>query len=102
MDRRGHVLKALFRANEISEAFGAGTVTCYNLTMPGKTKEDLVVGSIAYDHVMHYDGDFKDVILPNHYSLAVTTSNRMVSYGGCGGNIAYNLKLLGESPFLSV
>ena len=68
--------------------------------MPEKHKKILVVGSIAYDHVMHYDGDFKDVILPNHYSLAVTTSNRMVSYGGCGGNIAYNLKLLGESPIL--
>lgn len=63
-------------------------------------KNILVVGSIAYDHVMHFDGDFKDVMMPNHYSLAVTATNRIVSYGGCGGNIAYNLKLLGESPLM--
>jgi adenosine kinase len=64
-------------------------------------KKILVIGSLAYDHVMHFDGDFKDVMLPNHYSLAVTATNRMVSYGGCGGNIAYNLKLLGQSPVLA-
>jgi len=63
-------------------------------------KNILVVGSIAYDHVMRFEGDFKDVMMPNHYSLAVTATNRMVSYGGCGGNISYNLKLLGESPML--
>jgi len=65
-----------------------------------KNKKILVVGSLAYDHVMLYDGSFKDVILPEHYSFAVTAINRRISYGGCGGNIAYNLKLLGENPVL--
>ncbi len=60
----------------------------------------LVVGSIAYDNVMQFDGYFKDIMVPGHYSCAVTASNRVVSYGGCGANISYNLKVLGESPIL--
>lgn len=63
-------------------------------------KNILVVGSLAYDHVMQYDGHFKDVIMPNNYNIALTTSDREVYMGGCGGNICHNLKLLGENAIL--
>ena len=60
----------------------------------------LVVGSLAYDHVMQYDGFFKNAMIPGHYNLVVTASNRAVFYGGCSGNIAYSLKLLNENPVI--
>jgi adenosine kinase len=67
--------------------------------MAEKTKI-LIVGSLAYDNVMKFDGYFKDIFIPGQYNVAVTTSNRIVSFGGCGGNISYNLKLFGEDPVL--
>jgi adenosine kinase len=67
--------------------------------MPDK-KYILVVGSIAYDQVMKFDGKFADVMMPDNYNVAVVAKDRVISYGGCGGNIAYNLKLLGQSPII--
>jgi adenosine kinase len=67
--------------------------------MADKTKI-LVVGSLAYDNVMRFDGLFKDVLIPGQYSIAVMTGDRTVSFGGCGGNISYSLKLLQENPVL--
>ena len=67
--------------------------------MADKTKI-LVVGSLAYDNVMKFDGFFKDVAVPGQYNIAVTTNGRTVSFGGCGGNISYSLKLLQEDPVL--
>lgn len=61
-------------------------------------KKIVVIGSIAYDHVMQYGGLFEDVIMPDSYSFSLSTSDRAVFYGGCGGNIAYSLKLLGQDP----
>lgn len=61
----------------------------------------LVAGSVAYDHVMRYDGLFKNVILPDqldHLSVAFTASKKSVNFGGCAGNIAYTLRLFGEQP----
>jgi len=63
-------------------------------------KKILVVGSIAYDHVMQFEGHFSEVIMPNNYNIALTAADRHVYMGGCGGNICYNLKLLGEKPML--
>lgn len=63
----------------------------------------LVVGSIAYDHIMTYDGLFQQVLLPEKLeSLSVTfaTSTKEIHYGGCGGNIAYTLRLFAANPFL--
>ncbi|MGH8251626.1 MAG: carbohydrate kinase family protein [Steroidobacteraceae bacterium] len=58
----------------------------------------LVCGSLAYDTVMVYPGRFRDHILPDkihllNLSFVVPTLRRY--FGGCAGNIAYNLKLLG-------
>jgi adenosine kinase len=58
----------------------------------------LVCGSIAYDTVMVFPGRFKDHILPDrihmlNVAFLVPTLRR--NFGGCAGNIAYNLRLLG-------
>ena len=57
----------------------------------------LVCGSLAYDTVMVYPGRFRDHILPDkihllNVSFVVPTLRRY--FGGCAGNIAYNLRLL--------
>jgi adenosine kinase len=58
----------------------------------------LICGSLAYDTIMVYSGQFKDSILPDkvhmlNVSFLVPEMRR--EFGGCGGNIAYSLKLLG-------
>jgi len=59
----------------------------------------LVSGSLAYDQIMTYPGEFKDHILPQqsadlNISFLVNSLSRQ--FGGTAGNIAYNLALLGE------
>ncbi len=58
----------------------------------------LICGSFAYDAIMVFPGHFKDHILPEkvhmlNVSFMVPEMRR--EFGGCAGNIAYNLKLLG-------
>ena len=58
----------------------------------------LICGSIAYDTIMVFDGRFGDHILPDRvHSLSVgfVVPALRRNYGGCGGNIAYNARLLG-------
>jgi len=62
----------------------------------------LICGSLAYDTIMVFPGRFKDHILPDkihmlNVSFLVPEMRRQ--FGGCAGNIAYNLKLLGGDPF---
>ena len=66
-------------------------------------KRILVSGSIAYDYIMRYEGVFKDAILKEHLehlNVAFTAKTRTREFGGCGGNIAYSLSLLGMEPLL--
>jgi len=58
----------------------------------------LICGSMAYDTVMVFAGRFREQILPDrihmlNVSFLVPTLKR--NFGGCAGNIAYNVKLLG-------
>jgi len=58
----------------------------------------LVCGSFAFDTIMVFNDHFKNHILPDqvhilNVSFMVPTMRR--EFGGCAGNIAYNLKLLG-------
>ncbi len=58
----------------------------------------VVTGSLAFDHIMNMPGKFKDHILPDkihmlNVSFLVDTLRK--EFGGTGGNIAYNLALLG-------
>jgi len=62
------------------------------------TMSVLICGSLAYDTIMVYSGQFKNAILPDkvhilNVSFLVPEMRR--EFGGCAGNIAYNLKLLG-------
>jgi adenosine kinase len=61
----------------------------------------LICGSLAYDTIMVYSGQFKNAILPDkvhilNVSFLVPQLRR--DFGGTAGNIAYNLRLLGETP----
>jgi adenosine kinase len=58
----------------------------------------LVLGSIAFDYIMKFEGKFKDVILPDsnkNLTGSFNVSNLEVRFGGTAGNISYNLALLG-------
>ena len=61
----------------------------------------LICGSFAYDTIMVFNDHFKKHILPDkvhilNVSFLVPEMRR--EFGGCAGNIAYNLKLLGGDP----
>ncbi len=61
----------------------------------------LICGSLAYDTIMVFQDRFKNHILPDkvhilNVSFLVPRMRR--EFGGCAGNIAYNLKLLGGDP----
>jgi adenosine kinase len=62
----------------------------------------LVAGSIAYDHLMTFDGAFKDSILTEkdltHLSVSFLAKTEDFYFGGCAPNIAYGLALLGDKP----
>ena len=61
----------------------------------------LICGSLAFDTIMVFQDQFKNHILPDkvhilNVSFLVPRMRR--EFGGCAGNIAYNLKLLGGDP----
>ena len=63
----------------------------------------LICGSIAFDNIMVFNGRFKDHILPEQIhilNVAFLVPQLRREFGGCAGNIAYNLKLLGGDPLI--
>jgi adenosine kinase len=59
----------------------------------------LVTGSLAFDQIMVFPGDFKDHILPEKLhviNISFLVSEMRRQRGGCAGNIAYSLALLGH------
>ncbi|MGH8802756.1 MAG: carbohydrate kinase family protein [Casimicrobiaceae bacterium] len=61
----------------------------------------LVCGSLAFDTIMVFPDRFARHILPDQthmLSVAFQISDMRREWGGCAGNIAYNLKALGGSP----
>ena len=63
----------------------------------------LVTGSIAYDRISVFKDLFSKHILKGHahnLNVSFTVEDMTVNRGGTGGNIAYNLALLGERPIL--
>ena len=63
----------------------------------------LISGSLAFDVIMDFPGKFKDHILPDkihmlNVAFQVDTLERQ--FGGCSGNIAYTMKLLGGDPII--
>jgi adenosine kinase len=63
----------------------------------------LVCGSIAFDTIMVFPDRFKNHILPDKLhilNVAFMVPSLRREFGGTAGNIAYNLKLLGEEPWI--
>jgi adenosine kinase len=63
----------------------------------------LICGSLAFDSIMVFQDHFKHHILPDkihmlNVSFLVPEMRR--EFGGCAGNIAYNLNLLGGTPVI--
>lgn len=61
----------------------------------------VICGSLAFDTIMGFEGRFAQQILPEqlhilNVSFLVPALRR--DFGGCAGNIAYSLKLLGGTP----
>ena len=61
----------------------------------------VICGSMAFDTIMTFEGRFAEQILPDqlhilNVSFLVPALRR--DFGGCAGNIAYALKLLGGEP----
>ncbi len=61
----------------------------------------LICGSIAYDNIMVFQGRFKEHILPDQIhilNVSFLVPDLRREFGGCAGNVAYNLRLLGGEP----
>jgi adenosine kinase len=63
----------------------------------------LICGSIAFDNIMVFNGQFKEHILPESIhilNVAFLVPELRREFGGCAGNIAYNLKKIGGDPLI--
>ena len=63
----------------------------------------LICGSMAYDTIMVFGDRFKNHILPEQIhilNVAFLVPDMRREFGGCAGNIAYNLTLLGGEPLI--
>lgn len=63
----------------------------------------LVTGSLAFDRIAVFKDTFANHILEgqvHNLNLSFLVDEMTVNHGGTGGNIAYNLTLLGECPIL--
>lgn len=63
----------------------------------------LICGSIAYDTIMVFRDHFKNHILPDQIhilNVAFLVPQMRREFGGCAGNIAYNLHMLGGHPLI--
>src|SRR5215212_3712838 len=63
----------------------------------------LICGSIAYDTIMVFGDRFKNHILPDQLhilNVAFLVPDLRREFGGCAGNIAYSLKMLGGEPLI--
>ena len=63
----------------------------------------LICGSLAFDTIMSFEGRFSEALLADqlhkiNVSFLVPAMRR--EFGGCAGNIAYNLHLLGGDPVI--
>lgn len=63
----------------------------------------LICGSLAFDNIMVFPDHFKNHILPDQIhilNVAFLVPELRREFGGCAGNIAYNLNLLGGDPLI--
>lgn len=65
--------------------------------------KSLICGSLAFDNIMSFEGRFSDSLLPDQLhkiNVSFLVPGLRREFGGCAGNIAYNLKLLGGDPLI--
>lgn len=63
----------------------------------------LICGSIAYDTIMVFRDRFRNHILPDQLhilNVAFLVPDLRREFGGCAGNIAYSLSMLGGEPMI--
>ncbi|OGA23242.1 MAG: sugar kinase [Betaproteobacteria bacterium RIFCSPLOWO2_02_FULL_67_26] len=63
----------------------------------------LICGSIAYDTIMVFRDRFRNHILPDQLhilNVAFLVPDLRREFGGCAGNIAYSLGMLGGTPLI--
>ena len=63
----------------------------------------LICGSLAFDTIMLFGGRFSEALLADQLhkiNVAVLVPEIRREFGGCAGNIAYNLKLLQGDPLI--
>jgi adenosine kinase len=63
----------------------------------------LICGSLAFDSIMSFGGRFSEALLADQLhkiNVAFLVPEMRREFGGCAGNIAYNLKLLGGDPLI--
>ena len=65
-------------------------------------KKALICGSVAFDTIMVFSDRFSNHILPDKIhmlNVSFLVPHLRREYGGCAGNIAYNLCLLGDAGY---
>ncbi|MES2742502.1 MAG: carbohydrate kinase family protein [Pseudomonadota bacterium] len=65
------------------------------------TPTSLICGSLAIDVIMQFEGRFGETLLADQLhkvNVSFLVPTMRTEFGGCSGNIAYNLKLLGGDP----
>jgi len=75
----------------------------FRIAIPGIKMPTLICGSIAYDTIMVFKDQFKNHILPDKLhilNVAFLVPDMRREFGGCAGNIAYNLKMLDGDPLI--
>lgn len=63
----------------------------------------LICGSLAFDTIMAFQGRFSEALLADQLhkiNVAFLVPSLRREFGGCAGNIGYNLKLLGGEPLI--
>jgi adenosine kinase len=72
------------------------------VTDANKPRRALICGSLAYDTIMVFPDRFAAHILPDKIhmlNVAFLVPELRREFGGCAGNIAYNLRLLGDAGY---
>ena len=67
------------------------------------TKTSLICGSLAFDTIMQFEGRFGESLLADQLhkvNVSFLVPTMRTEFGGCSGNIAYNLKMLGGEPLI--
>ena len=65
-----------------------------------RSREVVVTGSLAFDYIMDFPGDFRDHIMPDKVhvlSISFLVPKMKKQRGGTAGNMAYTLALLGQA-----